>query len=148
MLKKRLTQPTLLEWRCYDSLVGIGCGEYPELTIATVEDDGGQVPSDPFEPGRPNLVVHVANNFCVPEMGTTVRSALYVTLLEMIVSKTEYKRCPNCEELFIVTVKRKKFCKEACQNTAKTRRFRARHKKTGQDLPTYGAAPLPEESTP
>jgi hypothetical protein len=60
-------------------------------------------------------------------MGTTVRSSLYLTLLDMIVSKTEYKKCPNCKKYFIVTVKRKQYCTEGCQNTAKVRRFRVRH---------------------
>jgi hypothetical protein len=61
-------------------------------------------------------------------MGTTVRSGLYLTLLDMIVSKTEYKECSNCGKNFIVTVKRKRYCTEVCQNAAKVRRFRVRHK--------------------
>lgn len=61
-------------------------------------------------------------------IGTTVRSALYLTMLDMIVSKTEYRKCPNCKKHFIVTVKRKRYCNEVCQNAAKARRFRVRHK--------------------
>jgi hypothetical protein len=61
-------------------------------------------------------------------MAKTVRTALYLTLFDMIVSKTEYRRCPNCDRPFIVTVKRKRYCKELCQNAAKARRFRDRHK--------------------
>ena len=62
-------------------------------------------------------------------MGTTVKSALYLQLLDMIVSKTEYKKCPNCKKHFIVTVRRKQYCSEICQNAAKVRRFRVRHER-------------------
>lgn len=67
-------------------------------------------------------------------MSTTVRSALYLTLLDMIVSTTEYKKCPNCKKYFIVTVKRKQYCTEVCQNAAKVRRFRVRHKGSASRL--------------
>jgi hypothetical protein len=61
-------------------------------------------------------------------MAKSVRSALYLMLFDMIVSKTEYKKCSHCKKHFIVTVKRKKYCTEVCQNAAKARRFRVRHK--------------------
>lgn len=59
-------------------------------------------------------------------MGITVRTGLYLTLFDMIVSKTEYKKCPNCKKRFIATVKRKQFCTPVCQNAAKARRWRVR----------------------
>ena len=60
-------------------------------------------------------------------MGITVRTGLYLTLFYMIVSKTEYKKCPNCKKRFIAAVKRKQFCTPVCQNAAKARRWRVRH---------------------
>lgn len=84
-----------------------------------------------LNPGQRNprlILSEKEGNLVALTMGANVRSALYLTLLDMIVSKTAYKKCRNCKELFIVTVKRKKFCKEVCQNAAKARRFRARHK--------------------
>jgi ribosomal protein S27AE len=77
---------------------------------------------------NPRLILsEEAGKLVALTMGTTVRTALYLTLLDMIVSKTEYRTCPNCGKHFLVTQKRKKFCSGACQNTAKVRRFRFRH---------------------
>jgi len=86
-----------------------------------------------LNPGHrnPRLLLSDKEGKLVPlTMGTSVRSALYLTLLDMIVSKTAYKKCLNCKERFIFTVKRKQYCNEACQNAAKARRFRSRHKGT------------------
>jgi len=47
------------------NLIGIGGDKHPELSIPTVKDDGGHIPSDSFEPWRPNAVVHVANYLSV-----------------------------------------------------------------------------------
>jgi hypothetical protein len=82
-----------------------------------------------LNPGKrnPRLILHEKEGKLVAlTMGTTVKTALYLTLFDMIVSKTEYKRCPNCKKPFIATVKRKKFCTPVCQNAAKARRLRAR----------------------
>ena len=84
-----------------------------------------------LNPGHHNPRVFLsekAGSLIALTMAVNVRSGLYLMLLDMIVSKTGYKSCPNCKKHFIVTVKRKKFCTEACQNAAKARRFRARHK--------------------
>lgn len=83
-----------------------------------------------LNPGKrnPRLILSVKEGKLVAlTMGTTVRTALYLTLFDMIVSKAEYKRCPNCKKPFIVTVKRKQFCTPICQNAAKARRWRVRH---------------------
>jgi hypothetical protein len=78
-------------------------------------------------PNNPRLILSEEAGRLVPlTMGTTVRAALYLTLLEMIVSRTEYGICPNCRKHFLLTRKRKKFCSSSCQNTAKVRRFRAK----------------------
>lgn len=85
--------------------------------------------SSALNPGmnNPRLVLSEEAGRLVPlTMGTTVRTALYLTLLEMIVSKTEYRTCPNCRKHFLLTRKGKKFCSGSCQNTAKVQRFRAK----------------------
>lgn len=90
-----------------------------------------------LNPGQrnPRLILSEKNGKLVAlTMSTTVRSALYLTLLDMIVSKTEYKKCPNCGIHFLVTVKRKQYCTDVCQNAAKVRRFRDRHKGSNSSL--------------
>lgn len=67
-------------------------------------------------------------------MCNSVRSALYFTLFSMITSQTEYKKCPHCKKHFIVTVKRKKYCTDVCQNAAKVRRYRTKHKGDASSL--------------
>jgi hypothetical protein len=57
-------------------------------------------------------------------MAKTVRSALYLTLFDMIVSKTNYKNCRNCNQFFLVTAKRKEYCDPTCRNTAKVKKYR------------------------
>jgi hypothetical protein len=58
----------------------------------------------------------------------TVEEALYVELLKLILSETEYKECKNCDKYFLVTVAGKEFCSLKCQNAAKVRNWRARQK--------------------
>ena len=96
--------------------------------------------------GNPRMILSEKDGKLIAlTMGTTVRSALYLTLLDMIVSRTPYRSCPNCKKYFIVTVKRKQYCTEVCQNTAKVRRFRDKQK--GKSAPVLtarrkGASPL------
>jgi len=59
---------------------------------------------------------------------TTVRTALYLMLLKMILSGTEYGGCANCSKYFVMTVRGKKFCSATCQNAAKVRSWRDRQK--------------------
>jgi hypothetical protein len=61
-------------------------------------------------------------------MAKTVRSGLYLTLLNLIGSRTKFGNCPNCGGAFIVTAKQNRYCSDACQNAAKVRRFRERRK--------------------
>jgi hypothetical protein len=86
-----------------------------------------------LNPGRrnPRLVLTERDGKLVAlTMGTTVRASLYVTLLDMIVSKTDYRRCANCRNHFIVSGRHEKlFCTDACRNAAKVRRWRDRHKR-------------------
>jgi hypothetical protein len=99
-----------------------------------------------LNPGQRNPRLILSENegsFVALTMGTTVRSALYLSLLDLIVSKTEYKTCLNCKKPFIVTVKRKQYCTDVCQNTAKARRFRVRHKGDTSGRRTLGKLARP-----
>jgi hypothetical protein len=79
--------------------------------------------------GNPRLILSEKDGAIVAvTMATTVRTGLYLTLFDMIASKTEYRKCLNCGRPFIPGVQRQQFCKKICQNAAKTRRFRDRSK--------------------
>lgn len=71
-------------------------------------------------------------------MGKSVRSALYLTLLQMIISKTQYRRCLRCKKHFVPRTsggKPQKYCPGgACQNAAKAKRFRIKAKKEREQL--------------
>ena len=93
--------------------------------------------STALNPGQldPRLILSEKDGKLVAlTMGKTVRSGLYLMLLDKIVSKTAYKKCPNCNKRFIVTVKRKQYCTDVCQNAAKVRRFRVRHRGDASSL--------------
>jgi hypothetical protein len=84
-----------------------------------------------LNPGKrnPRLILSERDGAIVAlTMATTVRTGLYLTLFDMIASKTEYRKCLNCEGLFIPNVQKQQYCKQVCQNAAKIRRYRDRHK--------------------
>jgi hypothetical protein len=63
-------------------------------------------------------------------MAMSVKSGVYLSLLNLIAAKTPSGKCPNCGAAFLVTVKQKKYCTDACQNAAKARRSRERKKQS------------------
>jgi len=63
-------------------------------------------------------------------MAKSVKSGVYLSLLNLIASKTLSDKCPNCGDAFLVTAKRKKYCTDACQNAAKAKRSRERKRQS------------------
>jgi hypothetical protein len=63
-------------------------------------------------------------------MAMSVKSGVYLSLLNLIASKTLSDKCPNCGDAFLVTAKRKKYCTDACQNAAKAKRSRERKRQS------------------
>jgi hypothetical protein len=80
---------------------------------------------------HPRLILHEKEGKLVLlTMCMNVRTALHLMLLKMIVCRTEYKRCANrnCGKYFVVNVPGKKFHSPNCQNAAKVKKWRDRHK--------------------
>ena len=96
-----------------------------------------------INPGRrtPRVVLHEINGKLVAlTMGTTVRSALYLTLLNMIVSKTACRICPNCKKRFVVLGRPdRKFCTDRCRNANKVRKWRDRQEQKVLGLELEGS---------
>lgn len=71
-------------------------------------------------------------------IGKSVRSALYLTLLQMIISKTQYRRCLRCKRHFVPRAsggKPQTYCPGgACRNAAKVKRFRIKADKQKEQL--------------
>src|SRR5438132_1301284 len=64
-----------------------------------------------LNPGRwnPRIILREhEGKFGALTVCTTVRTALYLMLLKMIVSGTEYGGCANCSKYFVMTVRGKK----------------------------------------
>jgi hypothetical protein len=79
---------------------------------------------------RPRILLSQRDdNFCALTVCDTIRTGLYVQLLKMVVSRTEYRQCESCGNHFPVTVRGKKFCSKPCQNAAKVRKWRKKRKK-------------------
>jgi hypothetical protein len=84
-----------------------------------------------LNPGRlnPRLILSQEDGEIVAlTMAATVRTGLYLTLFDMIASKTEYRKCLKCGGPFIPGVQRQQYCTEICQNAAKMKRYRDRQK--------------------
>ena len=78
----------------------------------------------------PRLILHeVKGELVLQTMCMNVRAGLHMMLLEKILSGTGYRTCArkDCGKYFIA-VKGKKYCSMSCQNKAKVRRFRERHR--------------------
>jgi hypothetical protein len=88
--------------------------------------------SSSLNPGRynPRLILHARDGKLVLQtMCMNVRTTLYVLLLESVLSGTGYRRCANknCGKYFMA-VKGKRYHAPTCQNAAKVRSWRERHK--------------------
>jgi hypothetical protein len=84
--------------------------------------------SSSLNPGRhnPRLILRERNgNLVLQTMCMNVRTALYLILLEKVLSGTGYTRCGNKDcPMYFMIVKGKKYHSLKCQNAAKVRRFR------------------------
>ncbi len=81
---------------------------------------------------NPRLVLHEENGkLALWTMCMDVRTGLHMMLLKNVLSGTSYGKCgrEGCGKQFMV-VKGKKYCSLLCQNNAKVRRFRKRHRPT------------------
>lgn len=85
---------------------------------------------NPPDRQNPRLCLAIKDrNLSAVTVGMSVRSALCLTLLEMIVSKTEYRRCLKCQRHFVVRGLAQQYCGRKCKHAATMRRSRAKNRK-------------------